>query len=151
MFIACIKTIIYFAVMYLAVILFNTISISRYKLIDLITATKKNEQIKIKNPVICVIIFLIAASMLGYAYYKVTAGANTLTTEEELLPIILIGIVATFLVFWSLSGFILKLVQSRKKLYLLIIFNIKTQITIIYLQDYCFYDIIPAIKRILHL
>lgn len=148
MFIACIKTIIYFAVMYLAVILFNTISISRYKLI---TATKKNEQIKIKNPVICVIIFLIAASMLGYAYYKVTAGANTLTTEEELLPIILIGIVATFLVFWSLSGFILRLVQSRKKLYLLIIFNIKRQITIIYLQDYCFYDIIPAIKRILHL
>ena len=130
---------------------FNTISISRYKLIDLITATKKNEQIKIKNPVICVIIFLIAASMLGYAYYKVTAGANTLTTEEEPLPIILIGIVATFLVFWSLSGFILRLVQSRKKLYLLIIFNIKRQITIIYLQDYCFYDIIPAIKRILHL
>ena len=151
MFIACIKTIIYFAVMYLAVILFNTISISRYKLIDLITATKKNEQIKIKNPVICVIIFLIAASMLGYAYYKVTAGANTLTTEEELLPIILIGIVATFLVFWSLSGFILRLVQSRKKLYLLIIFNIKRQITIIYLQKCFFCDIITAINRILAL
>ena len=115
---ACVKTIIYFAIMYIAVILFNTISISRYKLIDLITATKKNEQIKIKNPILCIIIFLIAAVMLGYAYYKVTAGAYTLRTEEDILPIILIGIVATFLVFWSLSGFILKLVQSRRKLYL---------------------------------
>ena len=115
---ACIKTCIYFAVMYLAVIIFNTISISRYKLIDLITATKKNEQIKIKNPVLCIIIFIIAVVMLGYAYYKVTAGANTLRTAESLLPIILIGIVATFLIFWSLSGFVLKVIQSRKKLYL---------------------------------
>ena len=115
---ACVKTCIYFAVMYLAVIIFNTISISRYKLIDLITATKKNEQIKIKNPVLCIIIFLISAVMLGYAYYKVTVGANTLRTAEDLLPVILIGIVATFLLFWSLSGFILKIVQARKKLYL---------------------------------
>ena len=115
---ACVKTIIYFAVMYLAVIIFNTISISRYKLIDLITATKKNEQIKIKNPFLCIIVFLIAAAMLGYAYYKVTIDAYTLRTAEDILPIILIGIVATFLVFWSLSGFILRIVQSCKKLYL---------------------------------
>ena len=115
---ACVKTIIYFAVMYLAVIIFNTISISRYKLIDLITATKKNEQIKIKNPLLCIIIFLIAAVMLGYAYYKVTIDAYTLRTAEDVLPVILIGIVATFLVFWSLSGFILRVVQSCKKLYL---------------------------------
>lgn len=115
---ACIKTCIYFAVMYIAVIIFNTISISRYKLIDLINATKKNEKIKIKNPVVCIIIFIIAVVMLAYAYYKVTIGANTLRTAEQMLPIILMGIVATFLIFWSLSGFILRVVQSRKKLYL---------------------------------
>ena len=40
---ACIKTCIYFAIMYLAVIVFNTITISRYKLINLLTAIKKNE------------------------------------------------------------------------------------------------------------
>ena len=43
---ACIKTCIYFAVMYLAVMFFNTITISRYKLINLLTAIKKNETIK---------------------------------------------------------------------------------------------------------
>lgn len=46
---ACIKTCIYFAVMYLAVLLFNAFTISRYKLINLLTAIKKNEQIKMKN------------------------------------------------------------------------------------------------------
>ena len=48
---ACIKTCIYFAIMYLAVMIFNTITISRYKLINLLTAIKKNESISIKNPV----------------------------------------------------------------------------------------------------
>ena len=38
---ACIKTCIYFAVMYLAVMIFNTLTISRYKLINLLTAVRK--------------------------------------------------------------------------------------------------------------
>ena len=57
---ACIKTCIYFAVMYLAVILFNTLTISRYKLINLLTAVRKNEKVKIKNPIISIFVFLIS-------------------------------------------------------------------------------------------
>ena len=115
---ACIKTCIYFAVMFIAVMIFNTITISKYKLINLLTATKKNEEVKIKNPVVCVIIFLIAVAILVYCYYKVTIGVNTMTTANQILPIILLGIISTILVFGSLSGFILKVVQSIKKIYL---------------------------------
>ena len=115
---ACIKTCIYFAVMFIAVMIFNTITVSKYKLINLLTATKKNEEVKIKNPVVCVIIFLIAVAILVYCYYKVTIGVNTMTTANQILPIILLGIISTILVFWSLSGFILKVVQSIKKIYL---------------------------------
>ena len=61
---ACIKTCIYFAVMYIAVMFFNTISVSRYKLINLLNASKKNEKVKIKNPFICIIVFLGAATLL---------------------------------------------------------------------------------------
>ena len=39
---ACIKTCIYFAIMYLAVMFFNTMTVSRYKLINLLNANKKN-------------------------------------------------------------------------------------------------------------
>ena len=65
---ACIKTCIYFMVMYLAVLIFNALTISRYKLINLINASKKNEKIKIKNPIICIIIFILATIFLGFAY-----------------------------------------------------------------------------------
>ena len=115
---ACIKTCIYFAVMFIAVMIFNTITVSKYKLINLLTASKKNEEVKIKNPIVCVIIFLVAVAMLVYCYYEVTIDANNMIMQERVLPIILLGIVSTVLVFWSLSGFILKLVQSRKKIYL---------------------------------
>ena len=62
---ACIKTCIYFAVMYIAVMIFNTFTISRYKLINLLNANKKNERVKIKNPIISIIIFVLASCMLG--------------------------------------------------------------------------------------
>lgn len=115
---ACIKTCIYFAVMYIAVMFFNTFTVSRYKLINLLNASKKNEKIKIKNPIISILVFIVASIMLGWAYWKVTKGANTLDTADKILYPIIAGIVGTILVFWSLSGFILKIVQSIKGIYL---------------------------------
>ena len=115
---ACIKTCIYFAVMYVAVMFFNTFTVSRYKLINLLNASKKNENVKIKNPIICILVFLGAIVILGYAYWKVTGDVNSLTTADKILPPILMGITGTILVFWSLSGFILKVVQSIKNIYL---------------------------------
>ena len=115
---ACIKTCIYFTVMYIAVIMFNTLTISRYKLINLLTENKKNEKIKIKNPVISIIVFIISCVILGYAYYLVTGGVGELRTAEKLMKPILMGIVGTIGIFWSLSGFILKIIQTRKKIYL---------------------------------
>ena len=115
---ACIKTCIYFAVMYIAVIIFNTLTISRYKLINLLTAVKKNEKVKLKNPIISVLIFIASSVLLGYAYYLVTGGVYELRTDEQLLKPILMGVIGTVGVFWSLSGFILRLIQTRKSIYL---------------------------------
>lgn len=114
---AMIKTIVYFGIMYLLVMIFNTISISKYNLIDLITASKKNEKVKIKNTTISVVMFLISLGILAFAYYRVTVDINKLG-QSGLLTAIAFGVVGTFLFFWSLSGFLLKLVQSNKKIYL---------------------------------
>ncbi len=115
---ACIKTCIYFAVMYIAVMFFNTLTVSKYKLINLLNASKKNEKVKIKNPFICILVFIVAVSLLGFAYWKVTGDVHSLDTAEKMLPPILMGIVGTVLVFWSLSGFILQVVQKMKNTYL---------------------------------
>lgn len=115
---ALIKTCIYFGVMYVAVMIFNTFSISRCKLINLINAAKRNEKIKIKNPIISILIFIIAVAALGYAYFKVAVEPNTLMSYTDVLIPIVIGAVSTFLIFWSVSGLLLKVVQLNKKLYL---------------------------------
>ncbi|MDD6070641.1 MAG: FtsX-like permease family protein [Clostridiales bacterium] len=115
---ACMKTCLCFGVMYVAVMILNVFTISKYKLIDLLTAVKKNERVKMKNPLLCVIVFLGASGMLGYAYYLVTAGADKITSADKMAVPIAMGVVATFFLFWSLSGFVLKLVQSRKNIYL---------------------------------
>ena len=115
---ACIKTCIYFAVMYVAVMFFNTFTISRYKLINLLNATKKNESIKIKKTVISILVFLFGAGILGYAYWKVTGDVNSLTTADKILPPILMGIVGTISIFWSLSGFVIQVAQKMKSTYL---------------------------------
>lgn len=115
---ACWKTCAYFGVMYAASMVLNIVIISRYKLIDLISAEKKNEKVRMKNPVICVLVFLAAAVTLGTAYYMVTGGLTQLDLMNQLVIPILMGIVSTFLIFWSVSGLALKVVQMRKELYL---------------------------------
>ena len=109
---ACVKTCIYFAVMYLAVMIFNTITVSRYKLINLINANKKNEKVKIKNPFIAILVFFIGAGIIGYAYWQVVAG--DMAEAKKILPPIIEGVVVTVLVFWSLSGLVMRIVQSIK-------------------------------------
>lgn len=115
---AFIKTCICFAVMYIAVMVFNTFTVSKYKLINLLNASKKNEKVKIKKPVVSVVVFIIASVMLSWAYFKVTKDINSLETIAQTLCPIFVGIVGTVLVFWSLSGFVLEVVQSIKSVYL---------------------------------
>lgn len=115
---ACIKTCVYFAIMYVAVMFFNTLTISRYQLINLLNASKKNEKVKMKNPVLSIFVFLGAVILLGFAYWKVSADATSLNTADKILKVILMGIAGTVLVFWSLSGFILQIMQTMKHTYL---------------------------------
>ncbi len=114
---AMVKTIIYFGIMYLLVMIFNTVTISNYNLIDLLTASKKNEKVKLKNKKLSVFMFLVSIGILALAYYKVISDTNLLN-EKQFLMAIALGVVGTFLFFWSLSGFLLKLIQSNKKIYL---------------------------------
>ena len=117
---AALKTLLYFSIMYLIVMIFNTIIVNKCKLIDLLHGNKKSEKVKLKNPIICTIVFIIAVIALSYAYYLVTDGFGTsplMNTISGILIPISLGCVSTFLIFWSLSGLILKIVMHLKKYY----------------------------------
>ncbi|WP_317411271.1 ABC transporter permease [Clostridium baratii] len=113
-----IKTILCFALIYIVVLLFNSISIRKIKLVDLLIASKKNEKKTIKNMWASVILFIISIIMIGYAYYKILSeGIGTLSFNIDGVAIIF-GAVGTFFFFYSLTGFLLKLVKLNKKFYL---------------------------------
>lgn len=114
---ACTKTIIYFSIMYLIVMIFNTFSISKCKLIDLLQGAKKSETIKLKNPILCILIFIISCIILGRAYYIVAFDTLSLQYAKDIIKPILMGVVSTFFIFWSFSGLILRITQSSKKFY----------------------------------
>ncbi len=114
---AIIKTIIYFGIMYLLVMIFNTISVGKCKLIDLLYSSKKTEKIKLKNPALCIVVFLVALTALAYAYWCVSFGVEYMQDVGEVVIPIILGCISTFLIFWSLSGFILKIVSMFKNTY----------------------------------
>lgn len=110
---AILKTIICFGIMYIAEMLFNGIMISKCKLINLMQSGKKSEKMKLKNPVLCVIIFIISCIALAFAYYRVCFNIY----ESDILIMISIGAVSTFFIFWSVSGMLLRVIMSVKKAY----------------------------------
>ncbi|WP_447410037.1 FtsX-like permease family protein [Clostridium perfringens] len=114
---AILKTVLYFGIIFILVMIFNTFVISKYKLIDMLTAVKKNEDIKIKNPILTAIIFFISLGLLGVAY-KLVIKVGLNPTDRMFLVSIVLGILGTLLLFFSLAGFVLYVLQRNKNVYL---------------------------------
>lgn len=114
---AILKTVLYFGIIFILVMIFNTFVISKYKLIDMLTAAKKNEDIKIKNPILTAIIFFISLGLLGVAY-KLVIKVGLDTTNSMFLGSIVLGVLGTLLLFFSLAGFVLYVLQRNKNVYL---------------------------------
>lgn len=113
---AMVKSIFYFGLIFILVMIFNVIVVSRYKLIDLLTAHKKNEKIKVKSPVLAGIIFLISLIVIGVAYYLVIkAGFNP--QDSRFIMSIVLGVIGTLLFFYGLTGFLILLLQRSKNMY----------------------------------
>ena len=114
---ALIKTVMYFAIIYVLVMILNIFSASKYKLIDLLNASKKSEKVILRNSFVSVFLFIVSIIILGFAYYNAVTGITKPVPNDFLLAIGM-GIVGTFMFFYSLSGFALKLMQLNKKWYL---------------------------------
>jgi putative ABC transport system permease protein len=110
------KTLVYFGVMFFVVILFNTVSVSRLKLIDLLSAGHKNQKLHISRLWMSVVIFIVSVGCLAAAYVLIEKNGMVRITPQFAASLIL-GVIGTVLFFLSLSGFLLRVIQSNKKLY----------------------------------
>lgn len=111
------KTILYFVIMYLVVIVLNVFIVGKTKLINLLNSSKKAQKNTMKNPYICFIVFVISVILLATAYYSVTAGMDEIKSAKEFLMQIIKGIIGTFGFFWSFGGFLITICKSSKKFY----------------------------------
>ncbi len=109
------KTILYFGTMFLLVMIFNVFVISKYKVIDLLIANIKNEDIKFKNPFIYLLTFVLCVISLGFSYKSLLEIPFDL--ERNMSIPIALAIVGTVLFFFSLAGVILYVTNKNKKIY----------------------------------
>lgn len=114
---ACGKTCLYFGLIFIIVMVFNSFSISKYKLIDLLSADKVNQTFKMKKLWHSVVIFILSIICLGTAYYLIVEN-GMININAQFGASLALGCLGTLFFFMSLSGFLLRLVQSNKKLYL---------------------------------
>ena len=114
---AMIKTVLYFGIMFLLVMIFNSFVISKYKIIDLLTVGRKTEEVKFKSNIVYLITFILCVVSLGIAYKLVLEVGLIGIQDIKFTTSILLGVLGTFLFFFSLSGFILYIVKKNKKIY----------------------------------
>ncbi len=107
---ATLLTVLSFMLIFLVVMIFNTWIIGKYQLIDLLKANRVSEKrLRFPRPV-SLILFAIALALIALAYYMGIRRGN-------LMMIMLVGAAGTFLFFFSLSGFMLRIFKSFPKFY----------------------------------
>ncbi len=109
------KTILYFGLIFILVTILNSFTISKYKIIDLLNYSKKSEDIKIKSSIIYIFIFIIAVLCLIVAYKTIINNGLELNYKFSLS--IILGIIGTVLVFFSLAGFGVNIIKKSKSIY----------------------------------
>ncbi len=112
---ALIKTLLYFGIIFVVVMIFNTISISKYRLITLLQASRKSQTFRIRNIWVSVSAFAVSIACLAAAYYLILNKGWT--SSEIFLLCIILGCTGTLLFFFSLSGILLRVIRANKKLY----------------------------------
>lgn len=116
---AILKTILYFSIMFILVMILNLIMISKFKIINLINSTKRNEKIKLRNPFIHLILFVLAILSLIYSYnIALKLGLMEIFNNLFLtITVISLGVIGTILFFLSISSFLIYIFKRNNRIY----------------------------------
>ena len=113
---AFVQTLGCFALIFLVSALFNTLSIRRYKLIDLLSARSKNARFRVRSPWAGLAGFVLAVGLLAWAYLTLMANGMT-EFGVEFWKATALMVAGTFLFFWSLAGFALAVIERTRGVY----------------------------------
>lgn len=107
-----------FAIIFAIVAVFNAFSVNRYKLIDLMAADKKNERGGVRNPWLCLVVFIVSIVCLAYAYTQLIESGLVMLDDPRFIRATIFMLIGSLLFFWSLAGFIIAVITRAKGIYL---------------------------------
>ena len=106
---------------FLVTLVFNLRVVARTKIIDLMSASRRNENIKVRNPWISAVVFVVGLAAIIVAYARLLDQGLPYDGSPEGMQDFLITTVAvvigTILFFFGLSGFLLKALQGARGMY----------------------------------
>lgn len=110
-----VKTIVVFLIIFALALFFNVGYVMKAKLIDLIQSERKNDTLKLRSIPVSFCLFLISCVIIGVSYYLLSE--NGIVVNPTFGAATALVCVGTLLFFYSLSGFLLRVIQSIKPLY----------------------------------
>lgn len=110
------KTILYFSIMFSIIMLFNRRIVSKYKIIDLLQASKRTEIQKKIHPFRALVLWLISIVMLVGAYV-IILKTGLEPRDKGFYEAIALGVVGTYMYFASLTDCLIVLMERFKGIY----------------------------------
>lgn len=109
-------TLVVFVAIFLIAAVVNAREVSKARLIDLMTAHARTEATALKSLPASLALFIVSVAMIGVSY-KLLLDNGLLDLSPRFGAATVLVCAGTVLFFWSLSGFLLRIVQSSKALY----------------------------------
>ncbi len=110
------KSILYFGIIFLVVLLFNVYTVGKCKLIDLLYGGRRNERQVFPSTVLSGVLFAVSVVFLVTAYVMILHNGLLNFNIWFVLSLIL-GILGTLLFYFSLAGLLTALLQRWKNFY----------------------------------
>lgn len=110
------------AVIFFVTLVFNLRVVAKAKVIDLMGARRSNETVAVRNPWVSAALFVVGCVLVGVAYERLLRdGIPVMMNSQEEMSRFYITtgtvIVGTILLFFGLSGFLLKALQAARGLW----------------------------------
>ena len=113
---AALNTVIVFLAIFAVSLVANVGHVARASLIDLINADRKNEVLTLRSIPLSIFLFLVSCAFLACAYALLLENGLLSMNFSFLLSTALM-VAGTFLFFYSLSGFLLRVLQIVRPVY----------------------------------
>ena len=111
-------TVATFAAIFAVSMFWNSAHLAKSKLIDLLAGSRKNDKPRLRNLPLSFALFIVSLCIIGYSYSMLLRTGLLGDDMSNLLIETVLVSAGTVLLFFSLSGFLLKAAQMAKPLYL---------------------------------